>query len=82
MYPGFVTYNWYAMFFPKGTPRPIVDGMLGEIRKALETPEVKAFYPKEALEPVASTPEELATFFKAEVDKYARVIRAANIRLE
>ena len=82
MYPGFVSYNWYAMFFPHGTPRPIVDGMLAEIRKAIATPEVKAFYPREALEPVAGTPEELATFFKAEVDKYARVIRAAKISLE
>jgi tripartite-type tricarboxylate transporter receptor subunit TctC len=80
--PGFESDNWYAMFFPKGTPRPIIDKMNAEIRKALETPEVKAFYPKEALDPVASSPEELAALLKREIPKYAKVIRSANIRLE
>ena len=82
MYPGFVSYNWYAMFFPKGTPRSIVDALNGEIRKAMEAPEVKKFYPREALEPVAGSPEELASFFREEVEKYAKVIAAANIRIE
>lgn len=82
MYPGFISYNWYAMFYAKNTPKPIVDKMNAEIRKALGTPEIKAFYPREALDPVGSSPEELSVFFKAEVDKYAKVIKAANIRLE
>jgi tripartite-type tricarboxylate transporter receptor subunit TctC len=82
MYPGFISYNWYAMFYSKGTPRPIVDRMNSEIKKALGTAEIKAFYPKQALDPVGSSPEELATFFKEEVEKYAKVIKAANIRLE
>ena len=82
MYPGFISYNWYAMFYAKGTPKPIVDKMNAEIRKALGTPEIKAFYPKQALDPIGSSPEELARFFKEEVEKYAKVIKAANIRLE
>ena len=56
--------------------------MNAEIRKALGTPEIKAFYPKQALDPIGSSPEELARFFKEEVEKYAKVIKAANIRLE
>jgi len=82
IYPGFESDNWYAMFFPKGTPRPIVDKLNAEIRKALETPEVKAFYPREALDPVASSPEELAALLTREIAKYAKVIRLANIRLD
>ena len=82
LYPGFVSYNWYAMFYSKGTPKPVVDKMNSEIKKALATREIKAFYPRQALDPVASSPEQLATFFKEEVEKYAKVIRAANIRLE
>jgi tripartite-type tricarboxylate transporter receptor subunit TctC len=78
--PGFESDNWYAMFYPRGTPRPIVDKLNGEIKKALDTPEVKAFYPKEALDPVASTPEQLGALLKTEVDKYAKVIRFANIQ--
>jgi tripartite-type tricarboxylate transporter receptor subunit TctC len=82
IYPGFESDNWYAMFYPKGTPRPIIDKMNGEIRKALGTPEIKAFMPREALDPVASTPEELSELLKREIAKYAKVIKTANIKME
>ena len=82
IYPGFVADQWYAMFYPKGTPRPIVDKLNSEIRKALETPEIKAFLPREALDPVASSPEELSALLKREIPKYAKVIQAANIRVD
>jgi tripartite-type tricarboxylate transporter receptor subunit TctC len=80
-YPGFESDNWYAMFYPKGTPKAIVDKLNAEIKKALETPEVKAFYPREALDPVASSPEELSALLKREIPKYAKVIEFAHIRL-
>jgi tripartite-type tricarboxylate transporter receptor subunit TctC len=82
IYPGFESDNWYAMFYPKGTPKPIVDKMNAEIRKALDTPEMRAFMPREALDPVASSPEELSALLTREIEKYAKVIRLANIRLD
>jgi tripartite-type tricarboxylate transporter receptor subunit TctC len=82
IYPGFEADNWYAMFFPKGTPKPIVDKMNGEIRKALQSKEMREFMPREALDPVGSTPDELAALLKRELAKYAKVIHAANIRAE
>jgi tripartite-type tricarboxylate transporter receptor subunit TctC len=82
IYPGFESDNWYAMFYPKGTPRPIVEKLNAEIRKALDTAEIKAFLPREALDPVASTPEELTALLRQEIDKYAKVIRLANIRVD
>jgi tripartite-type tricarboxylate transporter receptor subunit TctC len=82
IYPGFESDNWYAMFYPKGTPRPIVEKMNAEIRKALDTPEIRAFMPKEALDPVVSSPEELSALLKREIEKYAKVIELANIRLD
>jgi tripartite-type tricarboxylate transporter receptor subunit TctC len=82
IYPGFESDNWYAMFYPKGTPKPIVDKMNTEIRKALDTPEIKAFMPREALDPVASSPDELSALLTREIEKYAKVIRLANIRLD
>lgn len=82
IYPGFESDNWYAMFYPKGTPKPIVDKMNAEIRKALDTPEIRTFMPQEALDPVASSPEELSALLKREIEKYAKVIKLANIRLE
>ena len=82
IYPGFESDNWYAMFYPKGTPKPIVDKLNAEIRKALDTPEIRAFLPNEALDPVVSSPEELAALLRREIPKYAKVIELANIRLE
>jgi tripartite-type tricarboxylate transporter receptor subunit TctC len=79
IYPGFESDNWYAMFFPKGTPKAIVDRLNAEIKKALDTPEIKAFMPHEALDPVASSPEELSELLRREVPKYAKVIKLANI---
>ncbi|HEX6007283.1 MAG TPA: tripartite tricarboxylate transporter substrate binding protein [Burkholderiales bacterium] len=80
IYPGFESWNWYAMFYPKGTPQPIIDKMNSEIRKALESSEVKDFYPKQALDAAGSSPEELSKLLRSEIAKYAKVIKAAGIR--
>lgn len=79
LYPDFESDNWYAMFFPKGTPRETVARLNAEIIKALKQPDVDAFIRKEGGEPVGSTPEALAQNFKSEVAKYAKVIKAARI---
>jgi tripartite-type tricarboxylate transporter receptor subunit TctC len=82
IYPGLESDNWYAMFFPAGTPKPIIDKLNSEIVKALKTKEVVEFMPREALDPVGSSPEELAANFKREIDRYAKIITAGNIHLE
>lgn len=81
-FPGFEADNWYGMFYPRNTPRSLVMRMNAEIKKALETPEMREFMPREALEPVGSTPEELGAQLKREVEKYAKVVKAANIRAD
>jgi tripartite-type tricarboxylate transporter receptor subunit TctC len=78
-FPDFESDNWYAMFVPRGTPSDIVAKINAEIRKALQLPEIREFMAKEGADPVGSSPEELAAYFKREVDKYARVIKAGNI---
>ena len=79
MYPGFESDNWYAMFFPAGTPKDVVAKINAEIIKALKASDVREFIVKEGGDPVGSTPEELAVYFKREVDKYAKIIKAGNI---
>jgi tripartite-type tricarboxylate transporter receptor subunit TctC len=56
IYPGFEADNWYAAFYPRNTPRAIIDKMNSELAKAQETPEVKKFMTREALEVVSSSP--------------------------
>jgi tripartite-type tricarboxylate transporter receptor subunit TctC len=82
IYPGFESDNWYAMFFPKGTPRPMIDKMNSEIKKALDASDVKEFMKREVLDPVGSTPEELTAYFRKEIAKYAKVIKAGNITVQ
>lgn len=82
LYPGFESDNWYAMFMPAGTPKDIIAKLNAEVVKALKSPDVQEYMAKEGGEPVGSTPEELSAYFKREVEKYAKVIKAGNIHVE
>ena len=79
IYPGFESDNWYAMFFPSGTPKEIVSRLNAEIVKALKANDLREFIVREGGDPVGSTPDELAAYFKSEVAKYAKIIKAGNI---
>jgi len=79
IYSGFDVDNWYAMFMPAGTPKPIIDKLHAEILKGLKSADVEEFMAKEGGQPVGSTPEELTEMFRREIAKYARVIESAHI---
>jgi tripartite-type tricarboxylate transporter receptor subunit TctC len=81
-YPGFGSDNWYAMWFPAGTPRDIVAKMNALIIKAMQTEKVRHFMTTEGLDPVGSSPEELAAQVRKEIAKYANVIHMADIKLQ
>jgi len=80
-YPGFVSDNWYAMFMPAGSPKEAISKINAEVKKALAAKEVSAFYAKQGIEPVGSTPEELTDLVKREISRYADVIERGNIKL-
>ncbi len=79
IYPGFVTDQWYAVFVPAHTPKNVVTLLQAQIKKALDTKEVREFYHQRALDPVGSTPEELTKLLKAEIAKYTDVVAKAGI---
>ena len=79
IFPDFEADNWYAMFYAKGTSKDIIAKLNTEILKALKAPDLNDFIRKEGGEPVGSTPEELAAYFKREAAKYTKVINAANV---
>ena len=81
-YEGFESDNWYAMWFPAGTPGDIVTKMNALIVKAMQNGKVRQFMVNEGLDPVGSTPEELGAQIKREIAKYAEVIRKGNIKLQ
>jgi len=82
IYPGFEVDNWYAIFLPGATPKDIVAKLNAEVLKALASTDVREAITADGGEPAGSTPEELASYFRREVDKYAKVIRAANVQPE
>ena len=80
--PGYDVVSWQAIFAPAGTPKPIVDRLHAELAKILKDPEVQDRLAKLGLDPSGMTPSELAAFQKAEIDKWAKVIKAANIKID
>ncbi|MBS0292120.1 MAG: tripartite tricarboxylate transporter substrate binding protein [Proteobacteria bacterium] len=79
---GFDMGSWQAVFAPAGTPKPIVDRLHAEIMKIVATPEVQARLKAFGMRPSDMSPAELATFQKAEVAKWAQVIKAAGIKAD
>ncbi|MBE7368660.1 Bug family tripartite tricarboxylate transporter substrate binding protein [Ramlibacter pallidus] len=80
--PGFDVVSWQAIFAPAGVPKPIVDRLSAEMIKAVNDPEVKGKLVAQGIEPGGMSPAELAAFQKEELDKWARVIKAGNIKVE
>ena len=80
--PGYDVVSWQAVFAPAGTPKPIVDRLYAEIARILKEPDVQERLAKLGLDPSGMPPAELAAFQKAEIEKGAKVIKAANIRID
>lgn len=80
--PGYDAGVWYAFLAPAGTPRDIVQKLNAEILRAASHPDYKALLAKAAIEPIGSTPEELAKFLKSEIAKWAKVVKDANVGID
>jgi tripartite-type tricarboxylate transporter receptor subunit TctC len=70
------------MLVPAGAPKELVARYNAEVRKALAGPEVRGKLAAQGFEVVAGSPEEFLAFAHAESDKWAKVIRDYNIRVE
>jgi tripartite-type tricarboxylate transporter receptor subunit TctC len=81
-YAGFRTITWNALFAPAGTPRPIIDRIAAEVQKAVRDPAVAERLAKIGVDPLGSTPAELAATMQADIAQWRTVIQAANIRAE
>ena len=79
---GFEVGSWQAVFAPAGTPKPVVDRLHAEIMKIVATPEVQTRLKGFGMVPSSMTPAELGEYQKAEVAKWAQVIKAAGIKAD
>jgi len=80
--PGFAAQSWVGMLVPAGTPKEIVGRLHAEAAKTLAGPEVRGKLAGQGFEVVGSTPEEFLAFARAESEKWAKVIRDYQIRVE
>jgi tripartite-type tricarboxylate transporter receptor subunit TctC len=77
-----VSVQWYGMLAPAGTPRPIVDRLVGELHKAVSSPDLKDKLASSGIDTVSNTPEQFAELIRSETVRYAKVIKAAGIKPE
>jgi tripartite-type tricarboxylate transporter receptor subunit TctC len=80
--PGFEVTVWYGMFAPARVPRPIVAKLNAELVKTLNMPEVRERMAEQGAEPAPTTREEFAAFQKAEVAKWAKVVKDSGATAE
>lgn len=79
--PGAEASSWGAVLAPANTPAAVVRRVNAVLNEALGRQNVRARLTQVGADPVSSTPEELANFMRAETEKWGRVVRAANIRV-
>jgi len=78
--PGYSASGWYGLLAPAGTPKPVITRLHAEAVKALRAPDVVEKLSSQGAEPVASSPEEFAAFIRSETDKWANLVKVANMR--
>jgi tripartite-type tricarboxylate transporter receptor subunit TctC len=80
--PGFDVRAWYGWLAPTGTPRPIIERLSTEISRILAMPAIRENLQSQGMEPFVSTPEQMAKRIAADRERFAKIVKTANIRIE
>jgi tripartite-type tricarboxylate transporter receptor subunit TctC len=80
--PGFEVSNWIGLFGPAGMPPTVVARLNTEIQKIMRSPEIQKRLETEGAKFIPMTPEQFATFQKAELTKWAKTVKDANIKVD
>jgi len=76
------TYTWFGMFAPAGTPAAALARVQADVVASLAAPDLRERFAQVGAEPVGSTPQQFTERMLADTAKWARVIKAANVRLQ
>lgn len=80
--PGYEFTGWMGVLVPTGTPKDIVRKLHREVARIVYLPDVKQRFAVDAADAVGSTPEEFTAYLKAEIARWTKVVRDANIRVD
>jgi len=80
--PGFEFTSWFGSFVPTGTPRPIIDRLNAEIKRALADPDVSSKLSVQALDSMYMTQEDFARHLRTDYDRLREVVKASGARIE
>jgi len=80
--PGFEVYSWYGVSAQGGTPKELIAKLNQDIGRVLGSSDMRQRLEAEGAEAGGGSPEEFGKFFRAEIDKWAKVIKTAGIKLE
>ena len=73
---------WMGVFVPAGTPKDLVDILNKQVARVMALPDVKERMAAIGFDPTLSTSQELTDHMKAETDKWSKVVRQANIKID
>jgi tripartite-type tricarboxylate transporter receptor subunit TctC len=80
--PGFEVVGWYGVIGPANMPKPLVAKLHEELVKALNQPDVRSRIEADGSEPVGSSPEEFRAFMRADMDKWAKLVKESGAKLD
>jgi len=80
--PGYDIANWYGAAGPRGMPRAVVTRLNAEIQRALNTPELRQGFEREAIEPIGGTPEQFGDYLKSELVKWGKLVKSSGLRID
>jgi len=80
--PGFSITAWVGLVAPKGTPKPVVDKLNGEIGRLLKDPEFVKEITTIGIDPLGNTPEEFASFLRTEIPRWQQIVAEAGATVE
>ena len=79
---GYEVSTWYGLFAPRGTPQPVVDKMITEVQKALNTPELKTIWTNNGSDTPTLTGDAFGKFVSADIKRWAAVAKASGAKLD
>jgi tripartite-type tricarboxylate transporter receptor subunit TctC len=80
--PGYESSVWFGIVMPAGTPQPIVARVAADIARGVQQPEIRDRLTNMGYEVTSTTPEQMAAMIRAEIPKWARVVKAAGVRVD